>query len=567
MLNEGFVLENRYKIVNIAGKGGTSVVYRALDLKANNAQRAVKEVKKTNGTDAYNARQESLLIKEFCEKDVKNSYFPNIIEIIDNKPDALYIVQDYIDGVSMEKLLAYYPFRHNMVLKYAKDICSVISFIHKCGLIHSDMKPDNIMVVRTEEDLENSKRPDKFGKLKFIDFGSVIERREGTFAYTPAYAAPEQFRKEELDEKTDIFNIGATMYHMITGKKPMNVSVKGKLVSSAERFVFDKGTNAGLVRIIRKCVQDDKNKRYRSCDELYADLDRAENHTYIRVTAILAGLAALSLGISLFAGVMAHKKDSEDFNTLLEIAESSNEYEERAAAFEDVIHADGSYADAYLELIELYKSDQVFKADEVEQIRRLINENVNVLQKAPDYENVAFELGILYWYYYFYGSNEEELMNQNTGTAGKIAAVKWFKEAQTENFKDKYPKKYQIARVYCAIGDFYSQSRKKENELLGNDISADLWSSMNELIELVETENADSDIIVLETYKTLVNLEYTNINEFYKAGVSYAEQKKFIENIREKTEKLNPQSGTAAEARDYILGSYDMIIQSIEGSE
>ena len=85
MLNEGFVLENRYKIVNIAGKGGTSVVYRALDLKANNAQRAVKEVKKTNGTDAYNARQESLLITEFCEKDVKNSFFPNIIEIIDNK--------------------------------------------------------------------------------------------------------------------------------------------------------------------------------------------------------------------------------------------------------------------------------------------------------------------------------------------------------------------------------------------------------------------------------------------------------------------------------------------------
>ncbi|MBR0512222.1 MAG: protein kinase [Ruminococcus sp.] len=172
MLNEGFVLENRYKIVNIAGKGGTSVVYRALDLKANNAQRAVKEVKKTNGTDAYNARQESLLIKEFCEKDVKNSFFPNIIEIIDNKPDALYIVQDYIDGVSMEKLLAYYPFRHNMVLKYAKDICSVMSFIHKCGMIHSDMKPDNIMVVRTEEDFENSKKQDKFGKLKFIDFGS-----------------------------------------------------------------------------------------------------------------------------------------------------------------------------------------------------------------------------------------------------------------------------------------------------------------------------------------------------------------------------------------------------------
>ena len=68
MLNKGFVLEKRYKIVSVAGKGGTSVVYRAVDLKANNAQRAVKEVMKTNGADAYNARQESLLIKEFCEK-------------------------------------------------------------------------------------------------------------------------------------------------------------------------------------------------------------------------------------------------------------------------------------------------------------------------------------------------------------------------------------------------------------------------------------------------------------------------------------------------------------------
>ena len=69
MLNKGFILENRYKIDSVVGKGGTSIVYRALDMKANDAQRAVKEVMKTNGTDAYNARQESLLIKQFYEKD------------------------------------------------------------------------------------------------------------------------------------------------------------------------------------------------------------------------------------------------------------------------------------------------------------------------------------------------------------------------------------------------------------------------------------------------------------------------------------------------------------------
>ena len=566
MLNKGFVLENRYKIVNVAGKGGTSVVYRAVDLKANNAQRAVKEVMKTNGTDAYNARQESLLIKEFYEKDAKNSFFPNIIEIIDNYPDALYIVQDYINGVSMEKLLAYGPFRHKTMLRYSKDICRVMSFIHKCGLIHSDMKPDNIMVVRNEEDFENSRRPDKYGKLKFIDFGSVIERRSGAFAYTPAYAAPEQFFEQELDERTDIFNIGATMYHMLTGKKPKNVSANGEFVSSAERFVFDKGTNAGLARIIRKCVSEDKTKRYRSCDELFEDLERTDNHTYLRAASIVAGLAVLSLGFSLFSGIMAHKSRSEDFNKLVERAENAGEYSARSEAFEEVINADGSYADAYLKLIELYKNDMVFDAKEAEQILALINENINQLRKEPRYEEIAYELGILYWYYYFYGNNGDS-SEQNGSVSGKIASVKWFNEAQTSNFKRRDPDKYEIAQVYCTIGDFYSQTQKKENELLKKNYSEDLWKSMNELNKLVEETNAGSEIIILETYKTLINLENSNMSDFAKTGITYSEQKAFLEDIKNKTEKLNAADDSAAEAKEYILSFYDRIIESIDGSE
>ncbi len=562
MLNKGFVLGNRYKIVNIVGKGGTSVVYRALDMRANDAQRAVKEVMKTNGSDAYNARQESLLIKEFYEKDVKNSFFPNIIEIIDNDPNALYIVQDYIDGVSMEKLLEYDPIRQKTLLRYAKDICSVMSFIHKCGLIHSDMKPDNIMVMRNYEDFENARHPEKYGKLKFIDFGSVIERREGTFAYTPAYAAPEQFRKEELDEKTDIFNIGATYYHMLTGKKPMNVSVNGRLVSSAERFVFDKNMNAAMVRIIRKCVNDDRAKRYRSCDELYADLDKAENHTYVKAAGIIAGLAVLSLAFSAFAGVMAKKGRSDDFNKLVEKAENANSYEMRAAAFEDVIDADGSYSDAYLKLIELYKNDHVFDEKEVGQILRLVNENINELRKDPHYEEVAYELGILYWYYYFYGDTS----SSESSTTGKIAAVKWFREAQTAEFRRREPDKYDIAHVYCTIGDFYSQTQKKENELLKKNYSQELWEGMNELNELVETANAGSDIIILETYKTIINLENSNINEFSRSGISLAQQRSLMDKILAKTEKINAEGDSAREAKEYILRNYNSITELIEGS-
>ncbi|MBO7474793.1 MAG: serine/threonine protein kinase [Ruminococcus sp.] len=563
MLNKGFILENRYKIDSVVGKGGTSIVYRALDMKANDAQRAVKEVMKTNGTDAYNARQESLLIKQFYEKDVNNSLFPNIIEIIDNDPNALYIVQDYIDGVTMEKLLKYDSFKPKTLLRYAKDICSAMSFIHKCGFIHSDMKPDNIMVVRNTEDLENSKHPEKLGRLKFIDFGSVIERREGTFAYTPAYAAPEQFRREELDEKTDIFNIGATCYYMLTGKKPMNVSVNGKLVSSAERFVFDKNMNAAIVRIIRKCVNDDRAKRYRSCDELYAELDKAENHTYVKATGIIAGLAAVSLAFSGFSGMMASKGRSENFNKLVAKAENASTYSEKTSAFEDVINADGSYSDAYIKLIELYKTDDVFDEKEAGQILRLINENINLLKKDPEYEDVAFELGILYWYYYFYGSDSAD----DGGTNGKRSAIKWFREAQTAEFRKRAPEKFEIAQVYCTIGEFFTLSRNKENEVINKMEPADLWKSMNELNKLVETENAGSDIIILETYMTILNLENTNMKEFAKAGITFAEQRELIENIREKTEGIIAKEGSAAEAKEYILKIYGDVIESVNGSE
>ena len=121
--------------------------------------------------------------------------------------------------------------------------------------------------------------------------------------------------------------------------------------------------------------------------------------------------------------------------------------------------------------------------------------------------------------------------------------------------------------MYCTIGDFYIQTQKKENELLKKNYSADLWESMNSLCDLVEEANAGSDIILLETYKTLVSLENTNMNDFAQSGISFDEQRRFIDDIKNKAEKINAAENSAVEAKEYILRNYDMLIQSIEGSQ
>ena len=90
---------------------------------------------------------------------------------------------------------------------------------------------------------------------------------------------------------------------------------------------------------------------------------------------------------------------------------------------------------------------------------------------------------------------------------------------------------------------------------------------MNELNNLVVDANAGSDIIILETYKTLINLENTNMQDFARSGISFSEQKKLMDGIRDKTEKINAAEGSAAELKEYILTSYDKVVESINGSQ
>lgn len=563
MLKNGQILNNRYKIQEITGRGGLSVVYKAEDLEANGAIRAVKEISKNCTEIVISAKHESQLIKELYEHD-KYNFFPNIIQQIETD-ENLYIVMDFIKGRSMNSILSTGALPHNQIIEYGKEICSVIQFLHDYGKIYSDMKPDNIMILSSSgfsSDLGVSSR--RTGTLKLIDFGAVVQMESGIpVQYTPEYAAPEQFRAERLDQRTDIFNIGASLYHMATGRKPLPVCDRDKkIIRSSKRFVFDpkdRHADVYLQKIIKKCVEDAPEKRFRSCRELYNALEKSEKHTHLKISALSASAALLSAIVCLFSHARYVDQEKADYNHLIMTAEKSASYSERISAYKSAIELRNDKTEAYFGLIETYKEDVTFDQNESYDLVRLMTSNENVLRQNDDYELLAFETGKLYWYYYDYGL---EYSSENTATRMK-ASAEWFSDAIGDNLKAVSEEKYQMARLYHDIGNFHSEIQKLVIEGNDTDIYEKYWQSINEMIEFIDSSSTETEIVLLETYKLIIN-SITAYTYKFSSFVSKQEVLDLYHKVRKNTESVITTTEKTESIRQTIKSNYLSAEDSIE---
>lgn len=563
LLEKGYILDNRYKIDTVAGKGGTSVVYRAFDINANMALRAVKEIRKNHTARVNMAKRESLLIKELYERDKYNSFFPNIIQNLENS-DSLYIVQDYIDGTTLSRLLKSGPLPYQKVIDYSRDICMVTDFIHKYGRIHSDMKPDNIMVL-SDEDQTEKKHPAGVSRLKFIDFGSLIKTEDGVSAYTPEYAAPEQFSRKPLSRATDIFSIGATMYHMLTGIKPCPVSsgISGdmKVRPSSERFVFEKGVNTELKRIILKCVSDDPSKRYRTCQELLTDINRAANNVNLKRTVLSAAASVICAVMCLFSYSMCEMSRESAVDSLLRTAADSSDDTQRHSAYLKALDLDETRADVYTALLDYYSSDVFFSVEEASELSRIMMNSSGELTQDPLYEEIAFRTGKLYWYYYNYGTDS----NQANDSTRIIASKKWFSYALTDRYREQSPQSSQMAQVYYEIAVFYETIQNAVIEGYDAEMYPDLWKNMNMLTDLID--DSQTEIVLLETYKNSLNLLLSYTHKFSTvSGLSEDEQKAFLDKILKKTLDIEATTEKTQNIKNYITEHYDVTLKKIEKS-
>lgn len=266
MLQVGTVVCARYEILKEIGRGGMSVVYQARDYTSGKLL-AIKDIAR-NGEENNRVVVQSLSGEGRLLKRLSNPHLPKIYEIIEDT-DSFMVVMDYIEGVSLDRVIAEAGAQpEEQIYRWGMQICEVFHYLHNQTppIVYRDMKPANIML-----------KPD--GNIMMIDFGTARTQKVGMAMQsdtvcigTEGFAAPEQFGGYgQSDARTDIFCLGSTLYNLVTGHSPCE---KPKGILPLENWNKDLAKSP-LNYIIGKCTKNDPAERYQTAMELYTDLQLA----------------------------------------------------------------------------------------------------------------------------------------------------------------------------------------------------------------------------------------------------------------------------------------------------
>lgn len=206
MIREGAIISERYKIINRIGTGGMADVYKAVDGKLNRYV-AIKVLKRE-------FREDETFVRKFRTEaqSAAGLLQPNIVNIYDVGEDRglYYIVMEYVDGITLKEYIAKKgKLTPKEVISIAVQVCAAMEVAHERGIIHRDIKPQNIMI-------------SKDGKVKVTDFGIAKSTSSNTISTNMMgsvhYTSPEQARGGFSDTKSDIYSLGISMYEMIDRK-------------------------------------------------------------------------------------------------------------------------------------------------------------------------------------------------------------------------------------------------------------------------------------------------------------------------------------------------------------
>jgi eukaryotic-like serine/threonine-protein kinase len=273
VLQTGDVLGGRYEILQMLGEGGMGAVYKAMDRELDRpvALKLIRPELAANPSILARFKQELLLAHQVTHK--------NVIRIYDlgDADGVKFITMEFVDGVDLRALIKEREqekkkFTPEEAVEITEQICRALEATHTVGVIHRDLKPQNIM-------------RDGSGRILLMDFGLARTiagegmTQTGALVGTMEYMSPEQALAKDLDQRSDLFTLGLILYELLTGKTPYSAeSVVASLIKRTQERAIPVSDHDGTIpkplsNIVSKCLERDPQFRYQNAAELLRDLD------------------------------------------------------------------------------------------------------------------------------------------------------------------------------------------------------------------------------------------------------------------------------------------------------
>ena len=555
MAEIGSVIDGKYEILKEIGRGGMSIVYLAMD-KHLNKQWAVKEIRKRGKDKNDTVVVNSLLAEANLMKRLDHPALPRIVDIID-EGYTIFIIMDYIEGESLDKVLnAYGTQPEELVIGWAKQLCDALGYLHsqKPPIIYRDMKPANVML-----------KPE--GNIKIIDFGIAREYKEQSLADTTVlgtkgYAPPEQY-SGQTDGRSDIFALGMTMHHLLTGIDPRNgdpyVPVR----------MWNPDLSEGIELIVDKCVQPAPENRYQTCDELLYDLEhptlitksyKAKQKKKVRLFMGTVILTIIFLAAGIGCRSVAMSMNNKDYEHLVS-SSAAMSLEERIAGYKAAVKIYPERTEAYMHMLEAYEDAGKFSKEESDEFLALYNANRNLFDPSEaDVAELNYKIGMMYFNYYTSPDGSVDF-------AIRVQKAYSFFEEIHENMKDSSDFAYKnLSDCYYYICTFYKQyilQSATVDEASLKDYQS-LVKTVKDVLKEVQNIPDANSYDQLVAYNGVFMLLYDQRVDMAKIGIEEKEILAIFEDIRDRTEGLSVKKDQAQRLRSEILDHYEDYKENIQ---